>query len=103
MGDGRGVECWRPPLNRRVACAPHHVCSAAARKRNWLMGDSIFGLNASITTEQACTAAGGHFKPHLAGWMIHVYPFETDPAKVWSPGMGDDHGMEPKSMPGMKM
>jgi hypothetical protein len=32
--------------------------------------------------------------------MIHVYPFETDPTKVWSAGMGDDHG---KSMPAMKM
>ena len=70
---------------------------------NWLMGDSTFGLNGSITTEEACTAAGGHFRPHLAGWMTHVYPFETDPAKVWSAGMGDDHGAEHKAMPSMKM
>ena len=86
---------WHVHLNMCVPPQPE--------QRNWLMGDSIFGLNGSITTEQACTAAGGHFKPHLAGWMIHVYPFETDPAKTWSPGMGDDHGMEHKSMPGMKM
>jgi hypothetical protein len=35
--------------------------------------------------------------------MTHVYPFETDPDKVWAAGMGDDHGVEHKSMPGMKM
>ena len=86
---------WHVHLNMCVPPQPE--------QRNWLMGDSIFGLNGSITTEQACTAAGGNFKPHLAGWIIHVYPFETDPAKVWSPGMGDDHGMEHKSMPSMKM
>jgi hypothetical protein len=64
------------------------------------MGDPTFGLSGSITTAEACRAAGGTFRPHLAGWMIHVYPFETDPTKVWSAGMGDDHG---KSMPAMKM
>jgi hypothetical protein len=34
--------------------------------------------------------------------MVHVYPFEIDPAKVWGAGM-DDHGMEHNSMSGMKM
>jgi hypothetical protein len=72
-------------------------------QRNWLMGDPTFGLNGSITTAEACRAAGGQFRPHLSGWMTHVYPFETDPTKVWSAGMGDDHGMEHSSMPGMKM
>ncbi len=86
---------WHAHLN---LCIPQQP-----EQRNWLMGDPTFGLNGSITTAEACTAAGGHFKPHLAGWMAHVYPFETDPAKVWSAGMGDDHGMERNSMPGMKM
>jgi hypothetical protein len=67
-------------------------------QRSWLMGDATFGLNGSITAAEACRAAGGYFKPHLAGWMIHIYPFETDPAKVWGAGMGDDHGMEHNSM-----
>jgi hypothetical protein len=35
--------------------------------------------------------------------MTHVYPRETDPTKVWRAGMGDDHGMEDSSMPGVKM
>jgi hypothetical protein len=62
-----------------------------------------FGLKGSITTAAACQAAGGRFLPHLFGWMVHVYPFETDPAKIWSAGMDDDHGMQHDAMPGMKM
>jgi len=86
---------WHVHLN---LCVPQQ-----SDKHNWLMGDPSFGLNGSIATEEACRAAGGYFKPHLGGWMTHVYPFETDPAKVWSAGMGDDHGVKDKSMPGMKM
>jgi hypothetical protein len=85
---------WHVHLNMCVPPQPE--------RRDWLMGDATFGLNGSITTEEACKEAGGYFKPHLSGWMVHVYPFETDPAKVWGAGMGDDHGMEHKSMPGMK-
>jgi hypothetical protein len=62
-----------------------------------------FGLQGSITTQEACDAAGGRFMPHLFGWMVHVYPFETDQAKIWSAGMDDDHGMQHDAMPGMKM
>jgi hypothetical protein len=86
---------WHVHLNMCVPQQPE--------QRNWLTGDPTFGLNGSITTAEACKAAGGHFRPHLSGWMTHVYPFETDPTKVWSPGMGDDRGMEHNSMPGMKM
>ncbi len=86
---------WHVHLNMCVPPQPE--------QRTWLMGDPSFGLNGSITTAEVCKAAGGQFKPHLAGWMTHVYPFETDPAKVWSSGMGDDHGMEHNSMPGRKM
>jgi hypothetical protein len=85
---------WHVHLNMCVPPQPE--------QRNWLMGDSTFGLNGSITTEEACKAAGGYFKPHLAGWMTHAYPFESDPAKVWGAAM-DDHGTEHNSMPGMKM
>jgi hypothetical protein len=38
----------------------------------------------TITTEQACDAAGGRWFPQVFGWMVHVYPYETDPAKVWA-------------------
>ena len=81
---------WHAHLN---LCVPQE-----AEQRNWLMGDATFGLNGSISTAEACRAAGGYFKPHLAGWMIHIYPFETDPAKVWGAAMGDDHGTDHNSM-----
>jgi hypothetical protein len=86
---------WHVHLNMCVPQQPE--------QRNWLMGDPTFGLNGSITTAEACRAAGGQFRPHLSGWMTHVYPFETDPTKVWSAGMDDGHGREHSSMPGMKM
>jgi hypothetical protein len=38
----------------------------------------------SITTEQACDAAGGRWFPQVFGWMVHVYPYETDAAKIWA-------------------
>ena len=38
----------------------------------------------SITTEQACDTAGGRWFPQVFGWMVHVYPYETDPTKVWA-------------------
>jgi hypothetical protein len=38
----------------------------------------------SITTEQACDAAGGRWFPQIFGWMVHVYPYESDPAKIWA-------------------
>jgi len=43
-----------------------------------------FGLNGSITTEQACDAAGGTFMPHVFGWMVHMYPWEKTPDEIWS-------------------
>lgn len=62
-----------------------------------------FGLRGSITTRNACRAAGGKFMQHVFGWMVHVYPFEKDPAKIWASGMDDDHGMQHDAMPGMPM
>jgi hypothetical protein len=42
-----------------------------------------FGLTGSIATAQACEAAGGRFFPQIFGWMVHVYPFESSPEKMW--------------------
>lgn len=67
--------------------------------------DAKFGLRGSITTEEACNAAGGEFRPHLFGWMVHVYPYETDPKKIWSVD-DDDQGhdnMDHSAMPGVQM
>jgi hypothetical protein len=67
--------------------------------------DAKFGLMGSINTKDECDAAGGVFIPHVFGWMVHVYPYETDPAKIWSID-DDDQGhdnMDHSAMPGMKM
>ncbi len=28
--------------------------------------------------------AGGTFHPVIFNWMVHVYPFETEQANIWS-------------------
>lgn len=64
-----------------------------------------FGMLGSINTREDCEAAGGTFIPHVLGWMVHVYPYETDSKKVWSVD-DDDQGhdnMDHSAMPGMKM
>ena len=42
-----------------------------------------FGLRGSISTPEACAETGGRFLPHIFGWMVHVYPYEKSPEKVW--------------------
>jgi hypothetical protein len=79
------VAHWHKHVN---LCAPAHPDEDG----NWLMTDPRFGLKGSITTAKACEAAGGQFHPDLAGWMTHVYPLESDPAKIWASGMEDMHG-----------
>lgn len=65
-----------------------------------------FGLMGSIHSRAACEATGGIFLPHVLGWMVHVYPYETDPKKIWAVD-DDDQGhdnMDHSAMPaGMKM
>ncbi|MBB6146163.1 hypothetical protein HNQ77_004135 [Silvibacterium bohemicum] len=95
----------RIPLS--VARWHQHInfCKApAGRKAEYFGSDAKFGLMGSITTKEACEAAGGEFRPHLFGWMVHVYPYETDPKKIWSVD-DDDQGhdnMDHSAMPGMK-
>ena len=63
-----------------------------------------FGLMGSIDTKAECDAAGGFFLPHVLGWMVHVYPYETDPKKVWAVDDMDGHdNMDHSSMPSMNM
>jgi hypothetical protein len=75
----------RIPLS--VAQWHEHVnfCMPPADKRSDLLNQHPqFGLRGSITTQQVCDAAGGTFHPVIFNWMVHVYPFEKDQAKVWS-------------------
>jgi hypothetical protein len=43
-----------------------------------------FGLRGSIATQEACDAAGGRFHPVIFGWMVHVYPYENSPDKIFA-------------------
>jgi hypothetical protein len=43
-----------------------------------------FGLRGSISTKEACDAAGGRFYPVIFGWMVHVYPYERSSAKIFA-------------------
>ncbi len=60
--------CAPPPDRRQEMRSPHPQ----------------FGLRGSITTQEACDAAGGTFHPVIFNWMVHVYPFEKDQASIWS-------------------
>jgi hypothetical protein len=60
--------CLAPPDKRGEGLGPHPQ----------------FGLKGSITTQEACDAAGGTFHPVVFNWMVHVYPFEKDQAAIWS-------------------
>jgi hypothetical protein len=50
-----------------------------------------FGLRGTIATEDGCKAAGGRFMPTVFAWMVHVSPWENDPALVWGTHEDDDH------------
>jgi hypothetical protein len=70
-------------------------------------GHRLFGGQGAITTEAACSAAGGRFFPEIFGWMVHVYPFATD-GDVWGHEamheMAGDHSMgEMSGMSGGEM
>jgi hypothetical protein len=43
-----------------------------------------FGLRGSISTQEACDTAGGHFHPSVFGWMVHVYPYENSLDKIFA-------------------
>jgi hypothetical protein len=96
----------RIPLS--VARWHQHInfCKAPEGQKSAYFGpDAKYGLRGSITTREACEAAGGQFYPHLFGWMVHVYPYETIPERIWSTN-DDDQGhdnMDHSAMPGMKM
>jgi hypothetical protein len=75
----------RIPLS--IAQWHEHVnfCTApAGRKGEYFAPRPQFGLKGSITTQEACDAAGGTFHPVIFNWMVHLYPFEKDQASVWS-------------------
>lgn len=105
------VDAPEDELNDRIPLSiarwHQHInfCKAPEGQKTAYFGPNAkFGLMGSITTKEDCDAAGGEFLPHLFGWMVHVYPYETDPAKVWSVDDDDQHdNMNHSAMPGMTM
>jgi hypothetical protein len=105
------VDASEDELNERIPLSVarwhQHVNFCKAPPGDWMEyfgPDAKFGLMGSISTRAACEAAGGVFIPHVFGWMVHVYPYETDPKKVWSID-DDDQGhdnMDHSAMPGMQ-
>lgn len=75
----------RIPLSIAQWHAHVNMCLPPADKRDqaW-QPHGQFGLGGSITSKEACDAAGGRFMPQIFGWMVHVYPFEQKPEKIWS-------------------
>ena len=72
-----------------------------SEKALMLQPHAEFGLNGSISTKEACEAAGGTFVPRVFGWMVHLYPYEKNMDAIWSverQKMNDDMA----DMPGMK-
>jgi len=104
------VDATEQELNDRIPLSiarwHQHInfCKApAGQKAGYFGPDAKFGLLGSITTQEACEAAGGEFHPHIFGWMVHVYPYEKDPKKVWATdddAEGHDN-MDHSAMPGM--
>ena len=73
----------RVPLS--VARWHAHINICLPPKSQYQTADwTAFGFAGSIATEQACTEAGGTFYPQMFGWMVHVYPFEKTPDKIWA-------------------
>ena len=55
---------------------------AGTRMRLGYMADPRFGFAGTISTAADCEAVGGNFHPQILGWMVHVYPFQSDDLKV---------------------
>ncbi len=74
----------RVPLS--VARWHKHInfCMPAKGQQWWQVDWKKFGMGGSIASEDACNEAGGRWVPQIYGWMVHVYPYESDPEKIWA-------------------
>jgi hypothetical protein len=75
------VAQWHEHVN---FCTAPASMTLAEKREAYLGHNPQFGLRGSITTQEACDAAGGTFHPVVFNWMVHLYPFEKDQAKIWS-------------------
>jgi mono/diheme cytochrome c family protein len=101
-------------LNARIPLSVgtwHRHINYCAAPRGTPVADQMppnarFGFAGSISTASDCAAAGGRFQPVIFGWMLHVWPNETDPAKVWAVDMDGDmhhHGASNVGMVGNRI
>lgn len=65
---------WHEHVNLCVAPGSVSARDAGAKR---------FGLDGSIVANDACVAARGRWVPQVFGWMVAVYPFQSDPSAVW--------------------
>jgi len=73
----------RVPLSIATWHLHTNLCMPAKDERanaDW----TKFGLQGSITTQEACDTAGGRFLPVVFGWMTHVYPYEDSQEKIFA-------------------
>lgn len=73
----------RVPLSVAQWHAHVNICmppQASMRRGDW----KKFGFHGSIATEQECQQAEGQFRPQIYGWMLHVYPYQDSPEKIWT-------------------
>jgi hypothetical protein len=72
----------RVPLSIATWHAHVNIClpPQEARRADW----SRFGFRGSIASEAACRDADGRWFPQLFGWMVHVYPYERAPERIWA-------------------
>ena len=73
----------RIPLSVAQWHAHVNICFQPDGSRRRMTRKQI-GFKGMIATESECQQAGGRFVPQAGGWMIHVYPFEATPAKIWT-------------------
>jgi hypothetical protein len=94
-----GTQATMEELNSRIPLSVarwhRHVnyCFPVQRRRMAEVRDGkpLFGPVGSISTREACEAAGGEFTPQLFGWMVHANVFAgTDPKAIW--GADHSHG-----------
>jgi hypothetical protein len=75
-----------------------NLCIPPKDQRAEMLGPNPrFGLLGSISTEEACKAAGGTFRPRIFGWMIHMYPYEKAPDEIWSVERQKVENMRPET------
>jgi hypothetical protein len=69
------VARWHKHVN---LCLPQK--GTPVQEVNW----QKFGAEGSIATQDACEQAAGRWFPQVFNWMVHVYPYEAEPTRVWA-------------------